>query len=204
MAKKLNFKIGEASSSLDAIKLDRKKLYGWKEKLILDNKGENCDSITLFSDMSLLIPKGGVTLGSLTTDGKWVDKSELIHVDINGNPVEKVPSSFGADIELTELVPVEELLEHNITAVYSLQGEEESNDFINEVKKANGIYKFIFNYRADYEGDPAFLIEANGELFVLVGKKIEFEFIGLAETGVIESEEEEIEEEVDDFDFAMF
>ena len=64
------------------------------------------------------------------------------------------------------------------------------------------IFTFEFNFRADYEGDPAFLVENEGEVFVLVGKKIEFEFIGLEESGVLD-EEETTEDEEDEFDFSM-
>ena len=71
-------------------------------------------------------------------------------------------------------------------------------DFVEAVAKHNQIFSFIFNYRADYEGDPAFLIENEGELFVLVGKKIEFEYIGLEGAGTIdEVNEDEMEDELD-------
>ncbi len=48
------------------------------------------------------------------------------------------------------------------------------------------------------------MIENSGELFVLVGKKIEFEMIGLNDEGVLdEIIDESSEDEEDEFDFSM-
>jgi hypothetical protein len=105
---------------------------------------------------------------------------------------------------LEEKVSIETFLEHNITAVYSLQGEENHPDFVKVIQDEDKIYTFEFNYRADYEGDPAFVIENGGELFVLVGKKIEFEMIGLNDEGILDEAEDEFsEDEEDEFDFSM-
>ena len=98
---------------------------------------------------------------------------------------------------------IEFLLEHNITSIYSLQGEENYPNFVKAVADNKDIFTFVFNYRADYEGDPAFVLENDGEVFVLVGKKIEFEFIGLDGAGALDEEELDTEEVEDEFDFAM-
>ena len=146
----------------------------------------------------MLIPKGGTGLGVVDNKGNWVDKSQMMYVNEEGNPADLVPSSFDEEIELNSSVSIEFLLEHNITSIYSLQGEENHPDFVEAVAKHNQIFSFIFNYRADYEGDPAFLIENEGELFVLVGKKIECEYIGLEGAGTIdEVNEDEMEDELD-------
>ena len=60
---------------------------------------------------------------------------------------------------------IEFLLEHNITSIYSLQGEENYPNFVKAVADNKDIFTFVFNYRADYEGDPAFVLENDGEVF---------------------------------------
>jgi len=202
MAKPLKFKIGENIYDLEPLKLDRKKLYGWSEKLVLDKKGSECNSLSLYLDFAMLIPKGGIGLGSISSDGKWVEKSDMIYMNEDGTPATLVPSSYDGEIELNEVVSLETFLEHNITSIYSLQGEENHPDFVKAIKENKEIFTFIFNYRADYEGDPAFLIENDDEIFVLVGKKIEFNLIGFDESSIID-ESETLENEDDEFDFSM-
>ena len=202
MAKPLNFKIADAIYDLEPLKLDRKKLYGWTEKIVLDDEENECNTLSLYPDLAMIIPKGGTGLGAIGEDGTWVEKSDMMYINTDGSPAVLVPSSYDGEIELKDTVSYEVFLEHNITAVYSLQGEENHPDFVKAIQDNKSIFTFIFNYRADYEGDPAFLIENDGEVFVLVGKKINFEFIGLDESGVLDEEENEDVEE-DEFDFSM-
>ncbi len=203
MAKPLTFRLNNNEHSLEPVKLDRKKLYGWTDKLVLDEKGQECQLVNIDSSGTMMIPSGGIGSGILDDQGLWVDRSELNAFDSDGNPAEKLPASFDAPIELSKTVSMEEFLDHYITAIYTMQGEENCPEFVTSL--ANGeIYTFDFNYRASFEPSPAFMMENGGELFLLVGKKAEFEFLGLEESGLLEEEEEGDEEtESDDFDFGM-
>ncbi len=202
MAKPLNFKIADAVYDLEPLKLDRKKLYGWTEKIVLDSEDNECNTLSLYPELAMIIPKGGTGLGAIGEDGTWVEKSDMMYINADGTPAVLVPSSYDGEIELTESISHEVFLEHNITSVYSLQGEENHPNFVKAIQDNKGIFTFVFNFRADYEGDPAFLIENEGEVFVLVGKKINFEFIGLDESGVLD-ENDNTEDEEDEFDFSM-
>jgi hypothetical protein len=202
MAKPLVFKIDNNIYELEPLKLERKKLYGTKEKEILDANKGICTTASISTQFNLILPKGSTALGSIDSDGNWLDKNELIVVDQNDNELQKVPSSFDAPIELHNKVSIDEYLNHNIISVYSLQDEENSPEFVEYIKQSDDIYTFDFNYRADYEADPAFVIENNGELFVLVGKKIDFEFIGMEEFGQIDETDDDSQDE-DEFDFGM-
>jgi len=205
MARALNFKIKDQVFDLEPLKLERKKLYGWSEKIVLDEDENPCDTFTLYPKFSMLIPKGGVGLGNIDKNGQWVEKSDIIYVNIEDNSIAKlVPSSYDTEIELSDTVSVECFLEYNITAVYSLQGEENHPNFVKAIKESKEIFTFIFNYRTGYEGDAAFLIENDGEIFILVGQKVEFSFLGLEESGILdETEEEDSESDDDEFDFSM-
>ena len=198
MARTLTFVLENKEYSLSPIKLNRKKLYGWKEVVPYDQNNEECQVYSIDERGIFIVPKGGSSLGMIDDQGKWVDKSELTAVDDDGNPVEIVPSSFSGPIALKKTTTIEDFLDHSITSVYSLAGEEECPDFVNAIKAANGLYTFVFNWRDDYEGDPAFIIESDGNLYVLVGKKNELDFLSLPQTGAIEEiEDEEGEEEID-------
>lgn len=203
MAKPLTFIFNGTESQLEPVKLDRKKLYGWTDKVTLDENNQECKLVSIDSSGSVLIPSGGLGQGILDDQGNWVERSELIAVDENGVAAEMLPSSFDDPITLDKSVSIEEFLDHYITAIYTMQGEENCPDFVKAI--ANGpIYTFDFNYRASYEPSPAFLVENGGELFLLVGKKSEFEFVGLDQVGYLDEENDDSSDiEEDPFDFSM-
>jgi hypothetical protein len=202
MARHLTFKIDEKEYSLEPVKLDRKKLYGWVEKEVLDGDDKKCSPAILDDTSMKIIPKGDIGLAILTDEGEWVSRSELTAVDGDGNPVDLVPSSFDGVIELKETVTVEEYLDHVIKNVYTFTGDDEKD--LAKLLENGTIYTFTFNYRADYEGTPGFLIESEGEVFLTIGDKINFEYMSQEDTSrqLFDLEEEEAEEE-DDLDFGM-
>lgn len=196
MARTLTFVLEKKEYSLSPNKLNRKKLYGWKDVVPYDQNNEECRVYSIDESGTFIIPRGGSSLGMIDDQGRWVDKSELTAVDDEANPVEIVPSSFSGPVVLKKTTTIEDFLDHSITSVYSLEGE--CPDFLNAIKATDGLYTFVFNWRDDYEGDPAFIIESDGKLYVLVGKRNEFDFLSLPQTGSIEEiEEEEVEEEID-------
>jgi hypothetical protein len=205
MAKTLVMNLQSKQYEFEPLKLERKKLYGWSETIALNNEGEQCVTHSLLPEFSMILPTGSTALGNLDEAGNWVTKAQLKHVDQEGEEVALVPSSFSEPVELKDRVPVEVLLEHNITSIYSLQGEEDNPDFVKAIQDEDQIYSFTFNYRTDYEGDPAFIVENEGELFILVGKKVQFEFIALDDTAELDNDSVDTDEQddSDDFDFSM-
>jgi len=204
LAKPLNFKLADTIYDLEPLKLDRKKLYGSSEKIALDNDGNLCSAVSLYSELSMILPKGSTSLGTIDERGQWVEKSDIKYINADGSDAELKPSSFDAPIEIKDSVSIETFLEHNITAIYSLQGEENHPDFVKAIVDNQEIFTFEFSYRTDYSADSAFLVENGGEVFVLVGRKVEFEFLGLADEGELDSDVEKNNEEVEDeFDFSM-
>jgi len=206
MAKQLIFQTGDKENPCDIVRLDRKKLYGWKEVVAIGPDGDECIRVDVDETGSFIIPKGGKALGNLSIDGRWVEKSDLKAVDSEGNPAKRIPSSFDNPIVLDQTVDIETYLDHLIDAVYIISPAEEIKEsLIKQIRSADGIFTFPFNYRADYGSRAAFLIETKGNLYMLVGTPTGFEFIGMeqmADLNVAEDEEEDFSLE-DDLDFSM-
>ncbi|GHV94080.1 hypothetical protein AGMMS50293_04000 [Spirochaetia bacterium] len=201
MAKNLVFSIKGADYEAAPVKVDRKKLYGWSETKALDDQGNECVAVSIDESGALIIPKGGLGMGILSPKGAWVERSSLKALTLDGKEAALVPSSYDAPIPLDTKVTVNEYLDHSITAFYQLEGAPP------ELLKAVGgdIYTFIYNLRADYEGSPAFLLESEGSLYMLLGYKSDFEMLGLAEAAVIDEEADgDEEDESDEIDFSMF
>ena len=65
------------------------------------------------------------------------------------------------------------------------------------------IYAFPFNSRASPAPDDGFLLAADGAAFLFAGEKLEFEYLGIAEEGVLDEDEAESADEDDELDFGI-
>ena len=200
MAKTLLIKHNGNQFAAVPTKLERKKVYGWTELRATTSDGSICKQASLDSNGQTVIPKGGIKLGTLTDNGEWMDKSELIAVHPDGTAAEFFPSSFDSDIILDKKVSAEEFLNTVISAVYQLD-----IDNASELSSAIGsdIFSFKFSYRGDYDVSDAFLLSNGTTTYIFVGKPAQFEFIGLEEQGVIDEPDEEVEIDEDELDFSM-
>ncbi|MDR2661982.1 MAG: hypothetical protein LBC31_03185 [Treponema sp.] len=200
MARTISFAVGGAEYAASPVKVDRTKLYGWTELKALDDDGRECRIVSMDETGTVIIPKGGLGLGILSPEMDWVDRSGLKAVRIDGGEAELVKSSYGAPVELKDTVDDETFLDHSITSVYQLDGAPR------ELAAAVGdkIYAFTYSYRDSYKGDTAFVLAAEGTLFMLVGYRTEYEMLTLDQAGAIdETNGEEDEEEPDELDFSM-
>jgi hypothetical protein len=201
MAQELTFIVGGRDFVFSPIKLERSKVYGSTEKVVLDDNNQHCKTVNMDETGTVIIPKGGISLGILDEGMNWVERSNLVAVNNEtGEIVEQIPSTFTTPVSLNNKVSIEYFLDHSITTVYQLAGTENA-----ELVKliGNDIYEFKFNYRNSYDSNPAFLVANEIGLFMLVGYKNDFEFIALQETAVIDAEEEETETDDFDIDFSM-
>lgn len=201
MAKNLNLVLSGHVFSLAPTKVERKKLYGWTEMRVTDTDGVVCRQAGLDSNGVTIIPKGATKIGLLRVDGNWMEKDELQAVYPDGSVAEAIASSFDADIVLDHKVTAETLLDHVISSVYQLAGDE-----VTQLAAAlgNDIYSFPFSYRGGYESANGFLLSNGTVPFIFVGAEAQFEYIGLEEQAVLDEPEDEVEIEEDELDFSMF
>jgi hypothetical protein len=201
MARKAEFSINGQSIIAELTKVDRKKIYGWSAIEVFDENGSKCNLAGL-AEGQFVMPSGSTALVTLNSKGETVSKDTLIGVDSDGKKVEKVPSIYDEKVMLREAT-VDEYLSMAVKSVYQLQVDENKEALINELNKGK-IYYFVFNYRADYEGDDAFLISNGTDVFAITGMSADLEFIGLEdnEQELVPEEAEAVEE--DDMDFSMF
>ena len=115
----------------------------------------------------------------------------------------KIDSTFSTFTPILSKSNLDDYLSLNVKSVYQLEISFNKDELL-KILSDGEIYHFYFNYRADYDADDAFLITNGQEIFIVVGKKADLDFIGL------ENREEELpddpdEEEIDndEFDFSM-
>lgn len=200
MARQLTFRIKRKEYTVIPVKIDRKKLYGWTEIIALDEQGRTCNLVSTDDTGTLIIPKGGTALGMLSSDGKWVERTQLKTVRQDGSEAEIIPSSFSVVIPLKQKVTDEEFLDYSITDFYQL------DNVPDDLLKAIGddIYTFDYTYLDSYETTPAFLMVSDATLFMLLGYKNRFDMLCLGECLVVDDDDDYIEVTDDDIDFSMF
>ena len=134
----------------------------------------------------------------------WKTKDELKPVDLEGNELTPVTSTFKERVELEETASAEEYLNHNIRMVYLLETEHGfPKALLTELAKGK-IFRFPFSYRGGLVPDVAFILQgAGGDVWMAVGKNTEVHLIGQEQVGAAVVEEEGGEDEVDPLDFGM-
>lgn len=202
MAKPLVFEFGGQEIAFSMSKVDRSKLYGFKELDVLDDDGSKCELATLAGDGHTVVGKGGTGIGYLSVDGAWCEKSTLRPVDVEGNDIQPVRSSFGAPVPLIEKVTPNDYLNYDVRSIYVMETEDESGDLVDELKQG-AIFRFDYSFRGGLEADAGFLLMgADGNVFFAVGNPTNLEYVGLQEAaGVVE--EDEVDDEGDLMDFGM-
>ncbi len=199
MARKLNISLRGTTFEVEPVKLERKKLYGWVETRVITPEGGICTSASLNDDGVTVATGGSVKMGIITEDGKWAERDEFTTVDIDGNPVTGIPSSFDIGIHIHQPASEEDILATEITSVYQLNAEGD-NELITAL--GNEIYTFPWSYRGGLPS-TAFIVAIGPQVFILAGTPFPIEYVDLAEKSVFEDDSEE-EFESDDLDFSMF
>lgn len=198
MARKAEFTFNGKSFFAELHKVDRKKLYGWSDIEVNDLSGRPCKLAGL-AEGRIVLPSGSTSLLTLDGRGEEIDKSKLVGFDKEGKEVSLVPSIYDEKVLLRES-NIDEYLLLAVKSVYQISSEESIEIFDGEK-----IFYFVFNYRADFEGDDAFLIKQDDYIFAVTGKIVETEFVGLSESEEeVVTSEEVTEDDGDDLDFAMF
>ncbi|WP_425396744.1 hypothetical protein [Aeoliella sp.] len=201
MAKPLVFQLGDRDLSFNLAKVDRAKLYGYKEVEVLDDKGGACDLATLASDGQTVVGRGGTGMGYLSGGGEWCDKGDLKPIDLDGAEITPVASSYSQAIKLFETVTAEEYLSHNIRTIYRLETEDAIDDLMEELDRGT-IFAFPYSFRGGLEADAAFMLKGDdGNVFLAVGQPTKIEFIGIQPSiSVIDDTDGDNETDLMDFD----
>jgi len=120
MPRSLTFQLGNSQFDCPLIKIDRSKVYGSVQVVTTDHENAEAELLSLARDGRTLIPLGGTGSGYVNKSGFWVETGERTPVDVEGDPMELVESSFSAPISLTQKVDEDVLLDHPVRLAYNL------------------------------------------------------------------------------------
>ena len=195
-------RLGDEETSFQFAKVDRGKLYGRKERVILDENGERCVAAFLTADGAALVPPGGTAHLYIDEAFDTIDRKDLRAVDDEGNELTQVPSTLGVAQSLTE-VPPTRLLDHVIASAYELESEA-LGEGLRAALESGAIFECLYQYREGYDADALFLLKNDEGVFGLVGRPSGFEFLEREAPVVEPGDDDDDEDDLgDDFDFGM-
>jgi len=171
MPRALKFKFGDTEFECSLNKIDRRKLYGSVDVETRDIDGNRCSLATLANDGKTLIPYGGTAMGYVNNDGEWVERGDLKPVNLNGEELQMLESSFDITIDLERTATVDEFLNYSSRLVYVLGTDDDFDPNLAKELGAGKIFRFEFLYREGISSDPAFLLGTpDGLIWMMVGK----------------------------------
>src|SRR5436190_2740185 len=202
MARPLVLSLDGEEYPVSIVKIDREKLYGKVEIEAFDEKGREAELRVLAADGKTLIDKGGTALATVTDKGDSVDRNELQPVNEDGKKIEQVPSSFTVT-NVLKPAKVEDYFQSVVKSVYLVRPFEDADlgaieDALSDEER---LYTFPFSWRGGIEYDNAYLVRTGADVFMIVGRPTEWQFVKLNQAVTLDNtEEEEISAEDIDFD----
>ena len=168
MAKPIIISKDKKDSIFQLKKIERKKLYGFRKRLAVDENNDECRRASLTEDGQVLIKSGMTSQGWFIEGGKQIESSEIGVIDEDNNELELVPSTLGVNQNLEGPLNPKELLDMTVTTVYSLLPDQISNDLESSLDKGE-IWKFSFNFRADYRMETGVILKNDAGYFAIIG-----------------------------------
>lgn len=175
MAKPLVVERDEKLASFEVSLLERKKLYGSRTRVAVDDNGRVCTRATLINDGELLLVSGCTGQGYFTDAGVWVERRQMVPLGADGQITEMHPSTLGVPQKITGPVEALEVLQLHVQSVYSLNFLKDECGLKPQLD-AGEIFKCPFNYSSGVEVETAFLLANTSGYFAIVGHQFEAEW----------------------------
>lgn len=200
MAKSIDVHLDDESSRFSFARLERERLYGRKERQVIDAEGKRCTSAWLSSDGAALVPTGGLAMLYVDNDFNTIERSILKAVDDQGVGIVPQPSTLGVAQLLEGPVPASRVLDYAIHTVYILTAEE-LGPKLAAALAGGKIFSVPFSFRDDSERQTLFLVANESGIFALVGSTLDFTMVRRDATPMDTSADSD--ELSDDLDFSM-
>ena len=198
MAREIFLNLDKKKSSFEISKIDRKKLYGFKKRLFIDEKGKECSKANLEEETGIVFVNNDMSICYLDHKGNYIEKKDLEAFNENGKKIEKQESTIGKEVNL-ESMSIEDALNLKVNSVYILEPKDFDKNLQSKLDKGE-IFSFPFNYYADFKLEDAIILKSEKEYFALIGRKTSCHWIG-ENSDDLPEEVEEFEE--DDLNFEM-
>jgi len=198
MAREILLTLNKKKSSFEISKIDRKKLYGFKKRIFLDEKNKECSKANLEEETGIVFVNSDISSCYLDHKGNYIEKSNLEAINDNGKNVKKEDSTIGKEVNVNSIT-TEDALNLKVNSVYHLEPKEFDKDLKSKLDKGD-LFSFPFNYYADFKLEDGIILKSEKEYFALIGRKTSCHWVGENSDDLPEDVEEF---EDNDLDFEM-
>ena len=198
MAREILLNLNKKKSTFEISKIDRKKLYGFKKRMFLDEKNKECSKANLEEETGIVFVNSDISSCYLDHKGNYIEKSNLEAINENGKKVKKEDSTIGKEVNLN-LITTEDALNLKVNSVYHLEPKEFDKNLKSKLDKGE-VFSFPFNYYADFKLEDGIILKSEKEYFALIGRKTSCHWVGEKSDDLPEDVEEF---EDNDLDFEM-
>lgn len=203
MARSIVVNWGGEVSEFGLTRVSRDKLYGRKVKVVVDEDGNPTEAAYLTRDGTALLLKGAMAMIYVNDDYDVTERSDLLAVDAEGEPLERFESTLGVEQTLEGPIDPARVLDHLAKAVYLLDPEMLGEELKAALEQGQ-IFETTFAYRSGFDSNPAFLLKNEEAFFAIVGEEATFDFLHKEQIAQVDDEDDEDPFDDDDLDFAMF
>ena len=123
MAREILLNLNKKKSSFVISKIDRKKLYGFKKRMFLDEKNKECSKANLEEETGIVFVNSDISSCYLDHKGNYIEKSDLEAINENGKKVKKEDSTIGKEVNLNSIT-TDDALNLKVNSVYHLEPKE--------------------------------------------------------------------------------
>ena len=167
MARELILNLNKNKSTFGISKIDRKKLYGFKKRLLLDEKGKECSKANLEEETGIVFVSSDISSSYLDHKGNFVEKKELEAINDEGKKVKKEESTLGKEVDLAS-TSIEDALNLKVNSVYYLEPKDFDKDLKSKLDKGE-VFSFPFNYYADFKLEDGILLKGEKNYLYSIG-----------------------------------
>ena len=117
-----------------------------------------------------LINSGDASNVHVDNKNNYINKSEIIGIDSEGNKIDRFPSTINIP-QVVNKTNENYLLDFDCSSLYNLKPDILESDF--QEKLDNGdIFSFNFNYYEDFNVEKGVIIKNDNGYFAIIGKEI--------------------------------
>ena len=198
MAREILLNLNKKKSIFEISKIDRKKLYGFKKRMFLDEKNKECSKANLEEETGIVFVNSDISSCYLDHKGNYIEKSDLEAINENGKKVKKEDFTIGKEVNLNSIT-TDDALNLKVNSVYHLEPKEFDKNLKSKLDKGE-IFSFPFNYYTDFKLEDGIILKSEKEYFALIGRKTSCHWVGENSDDLPEDVEEF---EDNDLDFEM-
>ena len=169
--------------------LERAQLLGTTKRIALDARGHECDAAWLTHDGRHLLHAGSFADLYVNERGDSVERREIVPADADGRPLAPTGSTRGRTQTLDDPVPAEELLEHVVTRVYTLDAEL-LDPALERALRTGSVFRVAYRPRATAHATPSFLLANANGAFLVQAEPCGFAFVGLEQPVPTDADDE--------------